>query len=71
VTERELRNAEVAYQAAAAVAERARMARNDAVRAALECGYSQASIGRVLGLTGSRVQQLAAAAGRAFAVCAK
>lgn len=61
-----LRAAEVRYQHAAAHAERERANRNEAVRQALEAGWTHAQIAHATGLTRSRVGQIALAVGRSL-----
>ena len=55
----ELSEAEAAYRAASARAERAREQRNAAVRQALAAGWTHARISRATGLTRGRIGQIA------------
>jgi CRP-like cAMP-binding protein len=59
VTAKELRKAEARYQRASRRAEEAREARNAAVRAALNAGWTHAAIAEATGLTRGRVGQIA------------
>ena len=56
-----LQTVEAKYRKAAAEAEQLRGKRNDAVRAALAAGESQAAIGEATGLTRGRINQLRSA----------
>lgn len=55
----ELRKTEAAYRAASRRSEQAREARNAAVLAAIDEGWSHAQVAQVTGLTRSRVGQIA------------
>jgi hypothetical protein len=59
MTAAELRKAEARYQRAFRRAEEAREARNAAVRAALDAGWTHAAIAEATGLTRGRVGQIA------------
>lgn len=53
-----IKEAEAAYRAAFRRSEKLRAARNEAVRAALAAGISQADIAKATGLTRGRINQL-------------
>jgi hypothetical protein len=59
VTAAELRQAEARYQRASRRSEEAREARNAAVRAALEAGWTHARIAEATGMSRARVGQIA------------
>lgn len=61
MTSDELRKAEAAYRAASGRSEQAREARNAAVLAALNEGWTHAQIARAAGMTRGRVGQIAQA----------
>ena len=58
MTATELRRAERAYRAASERAEQLRLARNEAVRRAVDGGMRKADVARELGLGRSRVGQI-------------
>jgi hypothetical protein len=59
MTAAELRKAEARYQRAVRRSEEAREARNAAVQAALDAGWTHARISEATGLTRGRIGQLA------------
>jgi hypothetical protein len=61
VTAEDLRKTEARYQRAFARSEEARRARNAAVLAALEAGWTHARIAEATGMTRGRIGQLAQA----------
>lgn len=62
MTDAELRKAEARYRRAAAHADKARVERNDLVRAALRDGWTHDRIAKAIYLSRARVNQIAQAA---------
>lgn len=59
MTPDKLRTAEARYQRASRASEKARLAREDAIRAAISEGMSTREVARYVSVTAQRVQQIA------------